>query len=73
VAVPDGMSEHVHEFEAREGGRFCVSLTYAEPGELGKTSAPTDTYRGRFRRLVPESQVVEVLEFQTDDLSSPAR
>lgn len=26
--VPDGMSSHVHEFDAREGGRFRISLTY---------------------------------------------
>src|SRR5689334_18248541 len=29
--VPDGMTSQVHEFEAREGGRFRVSLTYDEP------------------------------------------
>jgi uncharacterized protein YndB with AHSA1/START domain len=26
--VPDGMSSHVHEFYAREGGFFRVSLSY---------------------------------------------
>ncbi|PAZ13958.1 polyketide cyclase [Streptomyces sp. SA15] len=67
--VPDGMSSHVHEFEAREGGRFRVSLTYEAPGGggVGKSAAHTDTYHGHFARLVPNEQVVEVLEFESDD------
>lgn len=63
--VPDGMSCHVHEFDAREGGFFRVSLTYDSPGAAGKSSAHTDTYHGHFRTLVPDERVVEVLEFET--------
>src|ERR1044072_9094474 len=29
--VPDGMTSEVHLFEAHEGGRFRVSLTYSDP------------------------------------------
>lgn len=65
--VPDGMTGHVHEFDAREGGFFRVSLTYDAPDSTGKTSAHTDTYHGRFARLVPNERVVEVLEFETVD------
>jgi uncharacterized protein YndB with AHSA1/START domain len=65
--VPDGMSSVVHEFEAREGGAFRVSLTYDEPGATGKSAAHTDTYHGHFARLVPDEQVVEVVEFETGD------
>ncbi|MBG0857427.1 SRPBCC domain-containing protein [Streptomyces spinoverrucosus] len=65
--VPDGMRSEVHEFEAREGGRFRVSLTYDMPGAAGKTSRHTDTYHGHFAKLVPDEQVVEVLEFETAD------
>jgi ankyrin repeat protein len=63
--VPDGMTCRVHVFEAREGGFFRISLTYAEPGRAGKTTEHTDTYRGRFVKLVPDEQVVEVMEFET--------
>jgi uncharacterized protein YndB with AHSA1/START domain len=63
--VPTGMTSHVHEFDAREGGAFRVSLTYDAPTGQGKTSAHTDTYHGRFVKLVPNEQVVEVLEFET--------
>lgn len=67
--VPTGMTSQVHAFESREGGAFRISLTYDEPTGTGKTSAHTDTYHGRFVRLVPNEQVVEVVEFETDDPS----
>jgi uncharacterized protein YndB with AHSA1/START domain len=65
--VPDGMTCQVHEFDAREGGSIRISLTYDEPEGTGKTTAHTDTYRGRFVKLVPNEQVVEVDEFETTD------
>jgi uncharacterized protein YndB with AHSA1/START domain len=67
--VPAGMSSVVHEFEAREGGSFRISLTYDSPSDAGKTTAHTDTYHGRFARLVGNEEVVEVLEFETEDPS----
>lgn len=65
--VPDGMSSQVHEFDAREGGAYRVSLTYDGPTGTGKTEAHTDTYHGHFAKLVPGEQVVEVFEFETAD------
>jgi uncharacterized protein YndB with AHSA1/START domain len=65
--VPAGMTSHVHTFDPREGGAFRISLTYDEPTGTGKTTAHTDTYHGRFVRLVPNEQVVEVVEFETTD------
>src|SRR5947209_17557329 len=64
--VPRGMTSHVHMFEGREGGLFRISLTYDTPSGTGKTTAHTDTYHGRFVTLVPNAQVVEVMEFETD-------
>ena len=65
--VPTGMTSHVHSFAAREGGSFRISLTYDAPTGTGKTSAHTDTYHGRFVKLVTNEQVVEVVEFETTD------
>src|SRR4051794_9528930 len=65
--VPAGMTSEVHEFDAREGGAIRVSLTYDAPDRTGKSVDRTDTYRGRFVRLVPNELVVEVDEFETDD------
>ncbi|MEU0430231.1 SRPBCC domain-containing protein [Streptomyces sp. NPDC006290] len=65
--VPTGMRSEVHEFDAREGGAFRVSLTYDVPNATGKSAARTDTYHGRFVELVPDERVVEVVEFETAD------
>jgi len=65
--VPAGMSSQVHEFDAREGGSFRVSLTYDAPDASGKSAPHTDTYHGHFVKLVPDEQVIEVLEFETAD------
>jgi uncharacterized protein YndB with AHSA1/START domain len=65
--APEGMTCAVHEFDAREGGAFRVSLTYTAPDRTGKTVANTDTYHGHFARLVPDERVVEVIEFETED------
>jgi uncharacterized protein YndB with AHSA1/START domain len=67
--VPDGMTAHIHAFDAREGGVVRLSLTYADPTSAGKTTSHTDTYHGRFVKLVPNRQVVEVDAFETDDPS----
>lgn len=65
--VPAGMSCQVHEFDPREGGFFRVSLTYDAPTGTGKMAEHTDTYHGRFVKLVPNEQVVELIEFETTD------
>jgi uncharacterized protein YndB with AHSA1/START domain len=65
--VPTGMTCHVHEFNACEGSFFRVSLTYEERTGTGKTTTHTDTYHGRFVKLVPNEQVIEAVEFETTD------
>jgi uncharacterized protein YndB with AHSA1/START domain len=65
--VPDGMSTYVHEFDGREGGKFRISLSYADPTIPGKSGEHTDTYHGHFAALVPDERVVEVYEFESDD------
>ena len=65
--VPDGMTSQVHEFDPREGGAFRVSLSYDAPGQAGKTESRTDTYHGHFARLIPDREVVELIEFETAD------
>ena len=65
--VPDGMTSHVHEFDARKGGAFRITLSYDEPTGTGKSTPHSDTYHGRFQELVPDERVVQVIEFETDD------
>jgi uncharacterized protein YndB with AHSA1/START domain len=65
--VPDAMTSEVHSFDARVGGTFRISLTYDMSTTAGKTSPQTDTFHGQFIKLVPDTEVVEVVEFETDD------
>jgi uncharacterized protein YndB with AHSA1/START domain len=65
--VPEGMTSHVHSLDAREGGTFRISLTYDTPTSAGKSAPQTDSFRGWFVRLVPDSEVVQVVGFETDD------
>jgi hypothetical protein len=59
--VPTGMTSHVHAFDPREGGAFRIRLTYDAPTAAGKTAAHTDTHHGRFVKLVPNEQVIDLV------------
>jgi uncharacterized protein YndB with AHSA1/START domain len=61
------MTCELHEFDAREGGQIRISLTYEGRDRAGKTEGRTDSYRGRFARIVRNELVVEVDEFETAD------
>lgn len=63
------MTSEVHVFEPREGGAYRISLTYDSTDHAGKSSAHTDTHGGRFVKLVPDREVVQTTEFETDDPS----
>jgi uncharacterized protein YndB with AHSA1/START domain len=65
--VPEGMRSQVHAFDPHEGGAIRISLTYDGVDGTGKTTAHTDTYHGRFVRLVPNEVVSQIVEFETDD------
>lgn len=66
---PGEMRGIVHEFDAREGGSFCMSLIYPpdDEGIHGKTEAKTDTFEGRFVRLVADREVVWATTFVSTD------
>ena len=66
--VPRDMTCHVHEWSPVEGGIFRVSLTYRDDS-VGKTSEHTDTYHGRFTRLIENVEVSDEHEFETSDPS----
>jgi tRNA-Thr(GGU) m(6)t(6)A37 methyltransferase TsaA len=65
--VPDGMTSEVHEFDARQDGAFRITLTYEAPSTTGKTTKQSDTFHGKFVELVPDTELVQVVEFETDD------
>jgi uncharacterized protein YndB with AHSA1/START domain len=53
--VPAGMSSHVHDFNAYEGGSFRISLSYDKPSGTGKSAPDTD-------RRVPDARLEALLE-----------
>jgi uncharacterized protein YndB with AHSA1/START domain len=64
---PGTMRGIVHEFDPREGGAFSMSLVYPEDDRRGKTDAVTDTFKGRFARLIPDRLIVWTVGFQAAD------
>jgi uncharacterized protein YndB with AHSA1/START domain len=67
--APENMTAHVHAFDASEGGRFRISLTYKDslPSPAGKSGEGVDTFQGRFLELVPDEKIVEAIEFESHD------
>lgn len=66
---PGTMTGIVHAFDAREGGAFSMSLVYPDDDRSarGKTSAGTDTFKGRFEKLVPDKEIVWATVFESAD------
>jgi uncharacterized protein YndB with AHSA1/START domain len=66
---PGGMRGHIYAFDAREGGTYRMTLTYegATHSVSGKTSEHSDVVRGRFLELVPDTRIVQLVEFESED------
>ena len=65
---PEGMTGEFQQFEAREGGRYRMTLTYDDADDApGKSSQHSDVVNGRFVELVRDVRVVQQVEFETDD------
>ena len=66
--APQGMRARILELDLREGGGFRMALEYQGADHPpGKSSPEADIVRGRYGRLVPGRQVVELVEFDSDD------
>ncbi len=72
---PRGMTARLHQFEARVGGGYRMSLTYEEPDHRvrGKTTAHTDVVRVRFIELAPGERIVQEVEFDSDEAAFGGR
>ena len=66
---PAEMTGHIHEFDARVGGGYRMSLFYS-PNERvfrGKTSDKEDVVNVRFVELAPPRKILEAVSFVTTD------
>lgn len=68
---PGNMTGKMHEFDARVGGGFRMSLYYpeSEPTPRGKTGANEDMVRVCFVELSPPSKIVEAVNFVSESAS----
>jgi uncharacterized protein YndB with AHSA1/START domain len=66
---PAEMTGEIHEFDARVGGGYRMSLFYPpeESPPRGKTSAREDMVNVRFVELAPPGRIVEAVSFVTTD------
>ena len=63
------MTGKVHEFDARVGGGYRMSLFYpaSEQVNRGKTSEREDRYTARFVELTPPTRIVQAISFDSVD------
>ena len=66
---PAEMTGEIHEFDARVGGGYRMSLFYPpdERASRGKTSDREDMVNVRFVELAPPRRIVEAVSFVTAD------
>ncbi len=66
---PAEMTGEFHEFDARVGGGYRMSLFYPpdEQAAPGKTADREDMVQVRFVELTPPSRIVETVNFVTTD------
>jgi uncharacterized protein YndB with AHSA1/START domain len=63
------MTGKIHEFDARVGGGYQMSLFYPSSEQVyrGKTSEQEDRFTARFIELTPPSRIVQVITFDSAD------
>ena len=66
---PGEMTGKIHEFDARVGGGYRMSLFYppTERSSRGKTADREDMVSVRFVELAPPRRIVEAVRFHSDD------
>src|SRR6476620_10615397 len=67
--APEGMTGKVHDFDARIGRGYRMSLFYtsSEATNRGKTSATEDRFTAQFVELTPAKRIVQAITFDTTE------
>lgn len=67
---PRGMTGRFERFDPRPGGSYRLILTYREgTSASGKATADSDIVEARFVEVVPNTRVVQAVDFVSDDPS----
>lgn len=65
---PDGMTATFERFDLRRGGSYRLVLTYADSSlGKGKATFDSDIVEARFVDVVPDTRVIQELDFVSDD------
>jgi uncharacterized protein YndB with AHSA1/START domain len=64
---PSGMTGRFERFDPRPGGSYRLVLTYRESSGAGKATSDSDIVEARFVDIVPDSRVVQAVDFVSDD------
>lgn len=65
---PTGMTGRFERFDAQPGGSYRLVLTYSDAsGAPGKATVDSDIVEARFVDIVPGVQVVQAVDFVSDD------
>lgn len=66
---PGEMTGKIHEFDARVGGGYRMSLFYPSSERVyrGKTSEREDRFTARFMELTPPTRIVQAITFDSLD------
>ncbi|MEU2353486.1 SRPBCC family protein [Streptomyces misionensis] len=65
---PAGMTGRFERFDAWPGGSYRLVLTYSDAsGAPGKATVDSDIVEARFVDIVPGAQVVQAVDFVSDD------
>ena len=66
---PGKMIGKIHEFDARVGGSYSMSLFYppSDQTNRGKTSQREERFTARFVELIPAKRIVEAITFDSSD------
>lgn len=68
MAPPAGMTGRFERFDAQPGGSYRLVLTYSDAsGAPGKATVDSDIVEARFVDIVPGVQVVQAVDFVSDD------
>ncbi|HEX7168478.1 MAG TPA: AAC(3) family N-acetyltransferase [Acidimicrobiales bacterium] len=64
---PDGMTGHFERFDARPQGSYRLVLRYDDPSAgQGKATPDSDVVEARFVEIVPDTRVVQAVDFVSD-------
>ena len=64
--APNNMTGKIHDFEAKVGGGYNMSLFYLDRETSGKTSKNEDRFSAKFIELKPYEKIVQTIDFQSD-------